>query len=472
MGWSPDGTRLLPRRDPGALRSCASPSIQSPATITSDGVVLVTPMPSRIGFPDGLAVDTRGHLWVAEFAGSAVHEFSPEGTAFAPSPSRPLQTTSCAFVGPDLDELWVTSAAWQIDPADDADAGSIFRVEGLGAVGVPRRRSGADVPITLDLRRARGDDHARARRRHRADRRPRDRRRRFFAQSPTGLVGPGADRRPTPWPGGCAAIPAAGSCSCPTPGPSASTTALAGLPRRSRARRHGWCSRRMRHPASSRPTCSPRRCACAVRCRLGRHPDGHRRDREPLPRPRARRASCSIPHSERRSSTMRATSSRRDRRDRRRGARAASPPPIVVGTPREVLPAGPVARAASGCPVPAAGSSLFAALTDFADARGHLLQPDARTRPCASPGTARVLPHAWFWIEANAGPRLALVPAPLRGRRRAGERAPRRGRQIPAHPRGGPGTRLAGSAVAPVHHLAHQTRDLAPDVIDPHTGTT
>ncbi|QIG39428.1 SMP-30/gluconolactonase/LRE family protein [Microbacterium sp. 4R-513] len=89
------------------------------------------------GYPDGLCVDTRGHLWIAEFAGAAVHEFTPNGerlrTIAIPTP----QPTSCAFVGPDLDELWVTSAAFQLDLADDADAGSIFRLRDLGATGLP-----------------------------------------------------------------------------------------------------------------------------------------------------------------------------------------------------------------------------------------------------------------------------------------------------------------------------------------------
>ncbi len=136
LGWSPDGSifYLVETQARQILRFDFDPES---STISSDASVLVDADVFPEGFPDGLAVDTRGHLWVAEFAGSAVHEFSSDGVKLRTVPVPTAQTTSCAFVGAGLDELWVTSAAWQIDPADDADAGSVFRVEGLGAVGVP-----------------------------------------------------------------------------------------------------------------------------------------------------------------------------------------------------------------------------------------------------------------------------------------------------------------------------------------------
>jgi sugar lactone lactonase YvrE len=88
------------------------------------------------GYPDGLCVDTRGHLWVAEFAGAAVHEFTADGAAVRTIPIPTAQPTSCAFVGPSLDELWVTSAAAGLDPTSDPEAGSIFAIRGLGATGI------------------------------------------------------------------------------------------------------------------------------------------------------------------------------------------------------------------------------------------------------------------------------------------------------------------------------------------------
>lgn len=135
MGWSPDGTifYLVETQARQILRFDFDPVA---STILSEASVLVDADVFPVGLPDGLAVDTRGHLWVAEFAGSAVHEFSPEGDRLRTVAIPTAQTTSCNFVGPGLDELWVSSAAWQIDAAADPDAGSVFRVEGLGAVGL------------------------------------------------------------------------------------------------------------------------------------------------------------------------------------------------------------------------------------------------------------------------------------------------------------------------------------------------
>lgn len=136
LGWSPDGALfyLVETQARRILRFAFDPQA---GAIASEAEVLVDADEFPVGFPDGIAIDTQGHLWVAEFAGSAVHEFSAEGERLRTIPIPTLQTTSCAFVGAGLDELWVTSAGWQLDPADDPDAGSTFRVEGLGAVGVP-----------------------------------------------------------------------------------------------------------------------------------------------------------------------------------------------------------------------------------------------------------------------------------------------------------------------------------------------
>ena len=136
LGWSPDARvfYLVESQSRQILRFDFD--LES-GTLTSSASVLVDADAFPHGLPDGLAVDTRGHLWVAEYGGSAVHEFSAEGTRIRTVQVPTTQTTSCNFVGPALDELWVTSAAQQIDPAHDAEAGSIFRVEGLGAVGLP-----------------------------------------------------------------------------------------------------------------------------------------------------------------------------------------------------------------------------------------------------------------------------------------------------------------------------------------------
>ena len=136
LGWSPDA-RIFYLVESQTRQILRFGFDAETGTLTSTASVLVDADAFPHGLPDGLAVDARGHLWVAEYGGSAVHEFSPDGRRLRTVQLPTTQTTSCNFVGPALDELWVTSAAQQIDPADDVDAGSIFRVQGLGAVGLP-----------------------------------------------------------------------------------------------------------------------------------------------------------------------------------------------------------------------------------------------------------------------------------------------------------------------------------------------
>ena len=135
LGWSPDGKTfyLVDSQERVVLQHAYDPES---STLDTHPTTLIGP-DMFSGLPDGLAVDTRGHLWIAEFAGSALHEFTPDG-ALEQSISLPTpQPTSCAFVGDELDQLWVTSAALGLDPTENPDAGSIFQVRGHGATGLP-----------------------------------------------------------------------------------------------------------------------------------------------------------------------------------------------------------------------------------------------------------------------------------------------------------------------------------------------
>ena len=81
------------------------------------------------GHPDGMAVDAEGHVWVCHWGGSRISRFAPDGSIERVVPVPTAQVTKCAFGGPDLTTLYVTTAAINRDPAIDPMAGHLFAVE-------------------------------------------------------------------------------------------------------------------------------------------------------------------------------------------------------------------------------------------------------------------------------------------------------------------------------------------------------
>jgi sugar lactone lactonase YvrE len=135
IGWSPDNT-VMYVVDSMQKVILKFPFDRDMSIIAGEPEVFAGPEVFN-GLPDGLAMDTRGHIWLAEFGTGQLMEFSPDGAIVSRIAIPTEQTTSCAFVGPQLDKLWVTSAAIGLDPATDPDAGSIFEITGLPAPGIP-----------------------------------------------------------------------------------------------------------------------------------------------------------------------------------------------------------------------------------------------------------------------------------------------------------------------------------------------
>ena len=134
IGWSPDDTTMY------LVDSMQKIVFQFPfdpaeAAISGKPTIFVHP-DSFEGLPDGLAVDTRGHVWIAEFGASQVTEFSPDGVTVSRITIPTKQPTSLAFVGPARDRLWVTSAASGLNPATDPLAGSVFEIADTPAPGL------------------------------------------------------------------------------------------------------------------------------------------------------------------------------------------------------------------------------------------------------------------------------------------------------------------------------------------------
>lgn len=92
------------------------------------------------GLPDGMAVDENGNLWIALFGGGAVVCHDPRtGGRLAKLDVPAANTTACAFGGPDLDDLYITTARDSLSAAQAAKeplAGCLF-VARPGVRGLP-----------------------------------------------------------------------------------------------------------------------------------------------------------------------------------------------------------------------------------------------------------------------------------------------------------------------------------------------
>jgi sugar lactone lactonase YvrE len=80
------------------------------------------------GTPDGMTVDTEGGIWVALLGGAAVRRYTRDGRLDLVIRFPVSLVTSCAFAGPKLDQLYVTTAAHRLS-RPEALAGALFRCE-------------------------------------------------------------------------------------------------------------------------------------------------------------------------------------------------------------------------------------------------------------------------------------------------------------------------------------------------------
>jgi sugar lactone lactonase YvrE len=91
--------------------------------------------------PDGMAIDENGHLWIAFCHGACVTSFDPVSGYEVQRVSLPcLETTACAFGGPDLRDLYVTTGVHKTEKEEYA--GRLFVIKGLGVKGQPAHSFG------------------------------------------------------------------------------------------------------------------------------------------------------------------------------------------------------------------------------------------------------------------------------------------------------------------------------------------
>ena len=84
------------------------------------------------GVLDGCTIDTDGNLWAAVHEGSRLLKISPEGKVIGQVKIPAWKATCPCFGGPDLDELFITTAGvgdGEKAPEGSGAHGSLFRVK-------------------------------------------------------------------------------------------------------------------------------------------------------------------------------------------------------------------------------------------------------------------------------------------------------------------------------------------------------
>ena len=136
IAWSPDGSRMY--FIDSATQAIDVFDYDAGTGYAGNRRRLVTIDPAS-GIPDGMTADDQGNLWVACFGGAAVRCFSPAGEQLDEVFFPVTQVTSCAFGGPGLADLYVTTAAYRLSAAQlesEPHAGATF-VCRPGAAGLP-----------------------------------------------------------------------------------------------------------------------------------------------------------------------------------------------------------------------------------------------------------------------------------------------------------------------------------------------
>jgi sugar lactone lactonase YvrE len=135
LAWSAGGDRLFYVDSPHQSIDLMDYDVE---TGTVSGRRRWVSVPDDAGIPDGLTIDSEGCLWLALWGGGKVVRFSPDAELIGEVHLPVSRVTSCAFGGPSLDRLFITTAAVgssEDDPPRPHD-GALFVIE-PGVVGVP-----------------------------------------------------------------------------------------------------------------------------------------------------------------------------------------------------------------------------------------------------------------------------------------------------------------------------------------------
>ncbi|MFD9541057.1 SMP-30/gluconolactonase/LRE family protein [Streptomyces sp. NPDC060022] len=132
-GWSPDG-RLMYYIDSPTRRIDVF-DVEGEHIHRRRPFAVVEP---GAGWPDGLTVDAEGCVWTALWDGAAVRRYTPDGRLDLVVELPVRRPTACAFGGPDLADLYISSArTGLLSPHPLSGSLLVLAGAGRGVAGVP-----------------------------------------------------------------------------------------------------------------------------------------------------------------------------------------------------------------------------------------------------------------------------------------------------------------------------------------------
>jgi sugar lactone lactonase YvrE len=142
LGWSPDGRQMY-------YIDSVTQGVDVFDFDLADGSLgerrrLIT-IPPGEGLPDGMTVDAEGGLWIALHGSGTIRRYLPDGQVDRVVRVPPKMVTCCAFGGPELTDLYITTMCLGLSEDGlraQPLAGALFRCR-PGVRGLPPHRFAA-----------------------------------------------------------------------------------------------------------------------------------------------------------------------------------------------------------------------------------------------------------------------------------------------------------------------------------------
>ncbi|HEX3658909.1 MAG TPA: SMP-30/gluconolactonase/LRE family protein [Pirellulales bacterium] len=130
IGFSPD-QRTMYYTDTGVRTIWRFDYDRATGTISNQRPFVRVPEDPQEGKPDGLAMDSQGRVWSCRWGGGCVVCYSPEGVELERIRLPTGQVSCLTFGGPDLSDMYITTAGGHDKAKNGPTAGALFRVRNI-----------------------------------------------------------------------------------------------------------------------------------------------------------------------------------------------------------------------------------------------------------------------------------------------------------------------------------------------------